>query len=258
MPPLTPEQRMAQSWMSRAQATPTLEPQQLCNVQLSEDLARPWMLTVYAQTVGGGLTAPRNPMGPSSPVAPVLALPSFPSALRVQIGAETVVMDYPGRGGVYAVSPCAQLNVSLVASWAGLVPPAADQVPVYSVRVTEAEGAALSQPTLAVPRYTYQVGQLEVGATFFGLVPVRAHAVTIYTGDNTSGTEQLTLTWMDDAGQAIAAISVKAGPGPAAGDASGHELTTWAIPPRATQWSLGLPVGVNDVPNIAALFHLSL
>mgnify|MGYP003375433640 CR=1 FL=1 len=256
MPPLTPELRNSQTWMGRALATPTLTPQQLCNVQLPEDYARPWMLTVYAQTVGGGLITPTNPVGPSQVAVPVYAQTSYPSALQVRIGAELVTMDYPARGAVYGVSPCAQCNVSLIASWAGLVPPVGNAVPGYSARLTEAEGSGVCQPTLAVPRYTYSLGNLTVGDTVFGLVPVRAQSATLYPGDASgAGTELLTMSWYDDAGQLVAQHSIKPGPG-AAGDGVGHELTPWAIPPRASQWSLRL-VGVEDmIP--ALVFHLSL
>lgn len=256
MPPLTPELRAAQTWMGRAQAIDTLTPQQLCNVQLPEDLARPWLLTVYAQTVGGALIAPTNPVGPVAG-AVIIATTSLPSALQVRIGQQLVTMDYPGRGGVFAVSPCSQCNVSLVASWAGGVAPAANAVPVYSARLAEAEGAGICQPTLAVPRYTYSLGNVTPGGPVFGLVPVRATALTLYPGDIAgAGTERLQLTWLDDAGFTVAVNSIKPGPGPAAGDGGGHELIPWVIPPRATQWSLEL-FGVEDVQS-TLVFHLSL
>lgn len=255
MPPLSAELRGAQTWMGRAEASPTLEPQQLCNVQLPEEYARPWLLTVYAQTVGGQLIAPTNPLGPTSAAAPIYALATFPSALQVRIGQQLVTMDYPGRGAVYAVSPCSQCNVSLVASFAGGVPPA--QLPMYAARLTEAEGTGVAQPQLAVPRYTYTSGGLPVGGALFGLVPVRATSMTLYPGDLAgAGTELMQLAWLDDGGFAVAINSIKPGPGPAAAAGAGHELVPWAIPPRATQWRLTL-TGVEDCePTL--VFHLSL
>lgn len=256
-PPLPPELRQAQTWMGRATASPTLDPQQLCNVQLPEDLARPWLLTVYAQRSGGSLIAPTNPVGPMAVAVPVYTVPSVPSALRVQIGADMVTMDYPGRGAVYAVSPAAQVNVALVASWAGGVAPKADQVPTYSARLTEAEGCGVCQSGLAVPRYTYSLNNFPVGDTRYGLVPVRASSLTLYPGDVVgAGTELLTLDWLQDDGTVVARNSIKPGPGPAAADSGGPELTVWAIPPRATQWKLSL-LGVEDLQP-ALVFHLSL
>lgn len=243
MPPLTPELRASQTWMGRQSALlTTLEPQQLCNVQLPEDMARPWLLTVYAQTINGDLTVPTNPVGPSSGVGPVYARTTCPAALRVRIGADVVTMDYPRRGATYAVSPCAQVNVALVAGFAGIVPPAPTDLPSYSARLTEAEGSGMQAP-LHTPRYTYQLGGLPVGATVWGLVPVRANTLTLYPGDLAgAGTELMTLTWLDDNGANIAKNSIK--PGPAVG-ADGPQLTQWVIPGGATQWSLQL-LGVED------------
>lgn len=256
IPPLTAGQRAAQVWMGRAEAIATLDPQQLCNIQLAEDMARPWLLTVYAQRVGGQLIAPTNPSGPrnsgATPQAPVYTLASLPSVLRVSIGQEVVTMDYPGRGATYAVSAASQVNVSLVASWAGLVKPT--EIPTYSARLTEAEGPG-NQAHLATPRYTYAPGALSVGDEWTGLVPVRAQSVTLYPGDRAgTNTEYLTLEWMDDAGAVITKTSIIPGANPATG--LGHELTQWVIPGRATQWRLAL-VGVEDMTP-ALVFNLSL
>lgn len=256
MPPLPPELRAAQDWMGTREAIATMDAQQLCNVRVPEDMARPWLLTVYTQRSGGALVVPTTPAGPSANAAPVYSVATVPAVLRVTIGNEMVTMDYPSRGATYGISPASQVNVALVASWAGLVEPAPH--PVYSARLTEAEGSGVAQSLLATPRYTYRIGNLEVGGTFYGLVPVRAQSVTVYLGQTIVPSEVLLWSWMDESGATIADHAAKPGAGAAVGDFGGHELTPWVIPPQATQWSISLPAGVNDVANIAVVFHLAL
>lgn len=258
MPPLPDALRTAQTWMGAGSATPDFTPQQLCNVQVPEDLARPWLLTVYAQTSGGALTVPTNPLGPFNsgaiPQPPVAPVPSLPAVLRVTIGRQVVTMDYPARGATYAVSPAAQVNVSLVSSWAGLAQPS--PLPEYAARLTEAEGPGF-QPHLSTPRYTYAPGFLNVANEWTGLIPVRAQSLTLYPGDNVgAGTELLTLEWLDDSGVTITSQTLAPGAFPAPGGWQGHELTQWVIPGRATQWRLRL-TGV-EACQPALVFNLAL
>ena len=255
MPPLTAAQRAAQTWMGTGTGTASFTPQQLCNVQLPEELARPWLLTVYAQTSGGVLIAPTNPLGPfnvgASPQPPVYAVPQLPAVLRVTIGRQVVTMDYPARGATYAVSPASQVNVALVSSFAGGVVPS--PMPEYAARLTEAEGPGF-QPHLATPRYTYAPGVLSVGQEWTGLVPVRAQSATLYHGDTVgAGTEQLMVQWLDDSG---AVITSELATGGASGVFGGFELTQWPIPGRATQWRLRL-AGVENLQP-ALVFNLAL
>lgn len=257
---LTDQEYAAQSWAGFAEATPLPTPQPLVGVHLSARLARPWALTLYAATAAGALTVPTMPVGVSSPATPIApTMPQLGAVVHARIGPELVVFDYPTLGAVYQISPCAEVFVSVVSSWAGMAKP--KDVPRYGARMHE--GVSRGDSWVNQPRYTWLPGNLAppdpAAHPIYALIPVRATAVSIIPGDVVGDTSQaMRLTFYNADGTIIlGSIDVNSSPPTVAEHATQQYLGPHVIPATARMVEVVSLMGVETI-SPAIVWHISL
>lgn len=248
-PPLTPAER-SQSWMGEQSSTALPVDLPLCNVQIEEASARPWLLTLYSPTSDAGQFAPRAMVPPIAGVAVTVDDVAVDAVAKVTIGRELVVIDWPARGAVYQVSPCSQLNVQLLSTWAGGVPPQA--VPRWAARITESParaGVSLHE----MPTYTVRWPGTDPGVSTYSTVPTRAVAVSVVPGDMGNvgaGSDPISVVWVDGAGADLGQFWVS----PSLAALNG--LGPFPVPRGARQYRVvGAPA---EVYSPLFVFHLSL
>jgi len=261
---LTDAEWSGSSWYGYADATPLPAETQLVGVRLGDRSARPWSLTCYAATAGGGQTLPTTPVGVVTPdaggavVAVAPTMPNLGAVLRLNIGAELVTMDYPTLGAVYQLSPCSQVSVSVYSTWTGSAAP--DPIPRYACRIHESPGYGDSW--VHKPRYTLPL-HLTPGTTENALIPGRAVAVTVLPGDILGDSDSvIRLRYYDATGLTLYWTQyVEPYYQNTSGGLKGPQIQQvygpTAIPPLARLVVVDLPQGAEELTT-QVIWHLSL
>lgn len=213
---------LGQSLFGAKDASPTMTDQQLCAVTVPEEYAGPWAVTLYATTAGGGILKPAAPLPPwgNAPATitprPWLSVGMVPNPLSYirasavfQLGPERIVCDWPEAGQVVRVSTCKELEVAVLASYAGAAAP--NPMPRYSARIAP----AVTEPAGLWDRPTYSWSvTAPPDEAFMSVVPYRATAfmVSCQEPNGTPATsDAFSVELADGAGTVLASRIMRAG-----------------------------------------------